>query len=155
MNQLTLIDDIPSLLRSKSRCLKRMLDAGEKFLIISDALLTQAENKENPLAVYDAEREGIMNALSLYDRKLTEMIQALNSDQRVGTWIENARSEMLLNEALVLAVLDMDDLVMKKITQAQTQISQQLAENRKSRETVAKFKSTWVSDGGEEVDTTL
>lgn len=155
MNQLTLIDDIQSLLRSKSRCLRRMLDAGGKFLALSNTLLTQTENKENPLAVYDAERESIMNALALYDRKLTEMIQALNPEQRAGIWIEKARSEMLLNETLVLAVLDMDDLVMKKITQAQAQISQQLADNRKSRETVAKFKSTWVSDGGEEVDKTL
>ena len=158
MEKLSLQEDILSLLRSKSRCLRRMLDAGGKFLTIPDSQLVQIESIENgeaSLAVYDSEREGIMNALSLYDRKLTEMIQALDPNQRVGNWIESARSEMVINETLVMSVLDMDDQVMKKISQAQVQISQQLAENRQSREKVAKFKSTWISDNGDEVDTTL
>jgi hypothetical protein len=154
----SLQEDILSLLRSKSRCLRRLLEAGAKFLAVSDDQLIETDQtKKNDvtLNVYDSEREGIMNALSLYDRKLTDMIQALDPNQRAGNWIEQARAEMVVNEALVLSVLEMDDAVMKKITQAQTKISQKLAENRQSREKVAKFKSTWISDHGDEVDTTL
>lgn len=148
-------EEILSLIRSKNRCLERLMEATRELLTVPTESLTEGPADRAPLDIYDRERASVIRALELYDRKLNEIIARLPADARTPAFLEEAKAEIHRNEQLIVSVFNADDIVFRKIADAQARLTGQLATNRRSRDTLAKFKSTWMQDGGDGVDTTL
>ena len=155
---MTKAEEALSLLRSKNRCLDRLMTVTQEVLLISDdKILEPAVNapRVTPLELYDRERASVTKAVELFDGKITEIISAFTPQEKHGRTLEEVKSEMHKGELLLNAIFNADDIVFEKIARVQKRISTQLSENRRSREMLAKFKSQRSTDAGEEVDTTL
>lgn len=147
---------ILSLIRSKNRCLERLMDATQAFLAVPLRDIASAEESPAaPLRAYDGERAAALKALELFDRKLNERISELSAAEKTEAFLANVRGEMNRNETLLHSIFNADDVVFRKIADAQARIGKLMQENRKSREILTRFKSTWINEGGDEVDTTL
>lgn len=149
-------EEILSLLRSKNRCLERLIDATREFLKQPfERLVQETTSEPSPLAAYEEERTAVIRTLEMHDRKIGELITTLDSSERTGVFMEDVKSELLENERLIIGVVNADEIVFQRIRDAQNQITKLLAENRKSRELLSKFKSAAGSPTGEEMDCTL
>ncbi len=139
--------DVLSLLRSKNRCL-------EKFLAISREYLDAGAAFEN-LGIFETRRDATLKAIELYDRKLAESISLIAAADRTPEMIEGVKRELDRKEQLVHEILDLDLRIIGKIEEEKNRLLQQVANARKGKEVLSRFKSTWVSESGEELDETL
>jgi len=147
--------EIIDLLRSKSRCLDRLMAETRAFLAVPiEKLIVDTEGKSGPLSAYEEARATIIRMLELHDGKIAELVDAFPKEDRTPEFIANVRDEMLKNERLIVSVFNADDVVFRKIAEAQSQILKLIQENRKSRDLLGKFKSTQAATG-EGMDTTL
>jgi len=148
-------EEILELLRSKNRCLDRLTIETRAFLAVSiDALVSEPSASLGPLAVYEEARATIIQTLQLHDRKIADLIAALPVAERSEGFLAEVRSEMQRNERLIIGVFNADDVVFRKIADAQGQILKLIQENRKSRDILGKFKSSQAPTG-EGMDKTL
>ena len=151
--------EILSLIRSKNRCLDRLMQVTRDVLTLDESRWLELPKGERctPLETYDRERIAVTRALELFDGKLNELIPQLTADQKRGLPIEEVKAEMHKNEILLHAIFSADDIVFRKLGELQKRVTVQLTENRKSRELLTKFRSQWVTEAssGESVDTTL
>jgi hypothetical protein len=150
-------EEILSLVRSKNRCLERLMAVTQEVLTLSDEKLLEKEMKSNnsPLDIYDRERIAVTRSIELFDGKISEVISSLTIEEKQSGLIEVLKAEMHKSELLLESIFSADDIVFKKINDMQKLVSNQLMENRKSREMLSKFRSQWVPEAGDEVDTTL
>lgn len=148
-------EEILSLVRSKNRCLERLMEATHSFLQCPIEKITDGEEGSSALDLYDRERVSVIRTLELYDRKLSDLIAALTAEQKTADFISSVKVEMIKNERLLTSVFNADDIVFRRISDARERVAQLMIENRKGRENLNKFKSTWVSEGGDGVDKTL
>lgn len=147
--------EILDLLRSKSRCLDRLMAETRTFLAAPiESLVVDTEGKSGPLSIYEEARASIIGMLEAHDRTIGELVARLAASERTPNFIAAAREEMLRNERLIVGVFNADDVVFRKIGEAQNQILKLIQENRKSRDLLGKFKSAPASTG-EGMDTTL
>lgn len=148
-------DEILELLRSKNRCLDRLMAETRTFLAVPlEALVAEGNSKKGPLTVYEDARGAIIRTLELHDGKIAGLIANLASAERTPDFLDAIREEMFRNEKLIVSVFNADDVVFRKIGEAQSQILKLIQENRKSRDLLGKFKSAQTSTG-EGMDTTL
>jgi hypothetical protein len=151
-------DEILSLLKSKNRCLERLMEATREFLRQPlDVLIARGDESEiptTPLSVYEDERAAIIRTLEMHDRKINELISALDPAQKTEAFIADVKAELLGNERLILGVFNADEIVFQRIREAQSQITKLMVENGKSRAILSKFKSAG-QPTGEEMDRTL
>jgi hypothetical protein len=148
-------EEILELLQSKNRCLDRLMAETRAFLAIPiEALVAEGQEKTGPLTTYEEARTSIIRTLELHDRKISELIAELPKNEKTPVFVEAARAEMQKNERLILSVFNADDIVFRKIGDAQAQIIKLMQENRKSRDILGKFKSA-SGQTGEGMDTTL
>ncbi len=148
-------DEILELLRSKNRCLDRLMAETRAFLAATlEALVAEAGEKTGPLTTYEEARDSIIQTIALHDRKIAELINGLPAAERIPEFIAAAREEMRRNERLISSVFNADDVVFRKIGDAQGQILKLIQENRKSRDLLGKFKSA-SGQTGEGMDKTL
>ncbi len=148
-------EEILSLVRSKNRCLERLMEVTQSFLQCPFEKMTEGNEGCSALDIYDRERVSVIRTLELYDRKLNELIAILTPELKTQEFITAVKIEMQKNERLLTSVFNADDIVFRRISEARERVAQQLIENRKSKDTLNKFKSTWISESGEGVDQTL
>jgi hypothetical protein len=148
-------EEILDLLKSKNRCLDRLMAATKIFLAAPlEAIVSEESAERNPLDIYENARTTIIQALELHDNTIQKMIATLSKEDRTPELIDAVRNEVLKNERLIVSVFNADDVVFKKIGSAQNQISKLIQENRKSNEILSRFKSAQVQTG-EEMDQTV
>lgn len=148
-------EEILELLRLKNRCLDRLMAETRAFLSVApETLVAEKPEDQGPLAAYEGARATILRTLELHDRRISDLIAELPATERTPEFLAVARDEMAQNERLIVAVFNADDIVFRKIADAQAQITKLIQENRKSREILNKFKSA-SGQTGEEVDRTL
>lgn len=143
--------DILGLLRSKNRCLSRFLEASFDFI-------KEAEKGDfSPLDRFQEARASALKALELYDRKLNEVASTPPSSSASGHVDLTGAIEPLLAEKdrLLQQILAADEKVIALIEREKERVKGQIASSRKSQEMMKKFKSTWVSGSGEEIDEKL
>ena len=141
-----------SLLKSKKRCLDR-------FLALSEDFLASARKGElNSLPDFHAQREVILKALTLYDRKLSECAATAENSlacrespsllQSIRVWNNDYHS-------LVIQISAVDHAIMEQLHAESVKIQEELTQARKKQAAVGKFKSGWVPDSGEGLDKQL
>ena len=147
--------EILELLRSKNRCLDRLTAETRTFLAAPlESLVAESAPNVGPLAAYEDARATIIQTLQLHDRRIADLIAGLPLLERSEEFRAEVRTEMERNERLIIGVFNADDVVFRKITDAQGQILKLVQENRKSRDLLGKFKSAQTPTG-EGMDTTL
>jgi hypothetical protein len=138
--------DVIKVLQSKNRCLQRLLDLSAAFL--------QNGNSEH-LDSFLSERDAILKALDLYDRKVTEVIRAMPLAARTPELISEVQVVLAEKDRLIQSIILKDNELTSRIEEQKKKLQEDLIASRKNRETVGKFKSTWVHESGEEFDKTL
>jgi hypothetical protein len=144
--------DVLKLLHSKNRCLERFLELSLGFLKSTDQ---QDFVLSDELVSFQSRRDATLKAMDLYDRKLTEAIGQLPPQQRTPALVQSVKAELTRKETLVLQILDIDLKIMGHIESEKNRILKDMASTRKSKDMLSKFKSTWVAELGEELDTKL
>lgn len=147
--------EILELLRIKNRCLDRLMLETRTFLATPiEALITENAEQSGPLLAYEAARAAIIETIQMHDRKINDLITALCPEDKTPDFLQSAKAEVAQNERLIISVFNADDVVFRKIGDAQAQLLKLIQERRKSREKLSRFKST-SAPTGEEMDTTL
>ena len=147
--------DVLALLRSKNRCLEQFLKASEEFrarsAAQSDALLDSSA-----LEGFQNRRDDMLRAIDLYDRKIQDTVRTLPEYMKqVPALVEAVRSALERKEELVKKILHADLEIISRIEETKNQLLRDLQDTKKSKETLGKFKSTWMPKAGEELDRKL
>lgn len=141
--------DVVSLLESKNRCLRRFREVSADFLDAArSGDLTGLEN-------FHLKRDAILRSLELYDRKINETISLIPTQEEKRKLAPRVQKALDTRDALVLSILQTDEEIIRKVEEEKARIQEELAVSRKSQQTIAKFKSTWVAESGEEIDRKL
>ncbi|MGE0616126.1 MAG: hypothetical protein AB7P04_10840 [Bacteriovoracia bacterium] len=141
--------EVTTILRTKNRCLMRFLDWSIDFLKQADA------GDLSGLEAFHEKREAILKALDLYDRKIGEIAVGLTPEDKDPIVIENVKMLLAQKEILVLQILETDAKIIERIEAEQAKIRTEITANQKAKESIAKFKSSWIQEGGEELDEKL
>ena len=76
-------EEILYLLRSKNRCLDRLMEATRVFLREPiEALVGDVPTESNPLSAYENERNAIVRTLEMHDRRINDLIGELTAEDR-------------------------------------------------------------------------
>jgi len=142
--------DVLSLLRSKNRCL-------ERFLQVSTEYLTEAARSEQlpDLTIFEAKREAILKAIALYDRKLSEAVTSLPPGPRPRSLVQAVEDSLKEKDLIVHRILLIDDQILARVDAEKTKLLKEMTSNQKKTQAVQKFKSSWISESGEEIDEKL
>jgi len=142
--------DVLSLLRSKNRCLLRFLEASKNFLTEAQTLGVLPS-----LPDFELQRESILKAISLYDRKVTEAIPHISAADRTPELSKAVEQSLQEKDAILAEIVIADQQVLKLVEAEKNRVGRELAATNKSRNLNQKFKSSWVAEAGEEIDKTL
>jgi hypothetical protein len=142
--------DVLSLLRSKNRCLSRFLEASKNFLTEA-----QTQGVLPSLPDFELQRESILKAISLYDRKVTEAIPHISATDRTPELSKAVEQSLQEKDAILAEIVIADQQVLKLVEAEKNRVGRELAATNKSRNLAQKFKSSWVAEAGEEIDKTL
>ena len=147
--------EIVSLLKTKNRCLDRLMESTRSFLHAPlESLVVDRGGSDTPLAIYESERATIIQTLEFHDRRINTLIGEMAAADKTPSFMEEVKEELLQNEKLIIAVFNADDIVFARIREAQAQITKLITENRKSKDILSKFKSGQ-SATGDGMDKTL
>lgn len=154
---------IASLLRSKNRCLERFLALSSGFLASPDSFGltpsaltgTQAPSALDALEAFESSRAKLVHALRLFDHKIAEAISALPRPAQGETWLADARQLLKQGDATIARILELDRQVLERVESAKSALMKEINHSRKSRELVGKFKSEWIPQSGEGLDSKL
>jgi hypothetical protein len=141
---------IIKIMTSMNRCLERMLSLSLELIQKSEA-----QGCLPDLADFESQRDVILRAIDLYDRKITDVASNLPQSERTPELIQSITLAMNHKIEIVEKIVRADAEIAGKIELAQMNVLKELAQTRKSKEMLGKFKSTWINENGEEVDTTL
>jgi hypothetical protein len=140
--------DVVALLRSKNKCL-------ERFLSVSAEFLSQVDNGDiSGLKRLEERREACLKAVDLYDRKVAHAVSLLPSGHNPDL-ADQVRQAMERRHALVDKIVRTDARIVAKIEEIRGRILDELIQARKSKNLLTKFKSAWVTESGEGIDTKL
>ena len=137
------------LLRSKNRYL-------EKFREISREFEQQADAGDfGGLERFQETRDKYLNAIARFDKQIETTVSAMPESERTDDLKKKVSILMLDRENLVHEILAIDLRLMGRIETEKSRILRELTGTRKSKETLGKFKSSWMTSSGEELDTKL
>lgn len=141
--------DVNGLLRSKNRCLKRYLELTLSFA-------NSCEQSELAgLPEFESRRDATLKALNLYDRKISETISLLPTIAR-DTGFQNKIKEALNEtESLINLILSADERILAKINSEKDRLAIELNSAQKSKISLSRFKSAWITESGEGLDTKI
>lgn len=142
--------DVLSLLRSKNRCLSRFLEASKNFLTEA-----QAHGTLPSLPDFELQRESILKAISLFDRKITEAIPHISAEDRTPDLSKAVERSLQAKDQILAEIMIIDEQVLKLVEAEKNRVAREIASAQKSRNMVQKFKSSWVAEAGEEIDKSL
>lgn len=144
--------DVLSLLQSKNRCLQRFLALSLEFWEHWEV----AEGAEIPdLSSFQRQRDAVIRALELYDRKISEVIGEMPAARRTPALIESVSQALDQKETIIRKILDVDLKIIGKIEESKNQLLKEMASSSKSMDTLRKFKSSWIAPSGEGLDKKL
>lgn len=138
--------DVLGLLQSKNRCLNRFLKITERFLSAKDL---------SALPAFEQERESILKALDLYDRKITGVVMGLTDLERTPELSKQVEDALETKHFLVNQILALDEKIIARIEDEKSRLVREMNQTQKTRDTVNKFKSAWIPDSGDGIDETL
>lgn len=141
--------EVLSLLRSKIRCLAIFRDVSVQTL--------EGFNDSDPLPQLkelENRRESLLKAMDLFDRKLAECVDEL-SESLKSAIRPQATEYMNRQDVLYAEIASLDARIMLRIEAVQDRVLEEIKAGRKAKEGISKFKSTWVSEAGEELDQQL
>jgi len=141
--------EVLRLMRSKNRCLERWLNHSHEFLAQAQA------GDFTQLRGFETQRDAIIKAIGLFDRKLTEVIACLPHEDRTQLMIEGVKLVEADRMRLVEEILVLDQKVIKEVEAEKARLSSSLGNSEKSKNTVKKFKSNWIPGSGEGIDRKL
>lgn len=146
LNQVT---ELLSLLRSKNRCL-------ERFLAITQEFWEQAGQGDlNDLEAFQGRREETLNAISLFDRKIDEISALIRPGSQPASLVKEVKALIDDREKLIHRILELDLKVIGVIEDERSRLLSGISAARRGKDSIAKFKSTWIAEHGEEIDQTL
>jgi hypothetical protein len=138
--------EVLKLLKTQNRCL-------EKFRSHSEDFLRKANQGDfSDLTPFQKHRETILKALSLYDRKLSELISQLLPSERTPDLIATVQKILELKHNLIHSILVIDQQIINQIEQEKKRLITELSTSDKNNQLVRKFKSKWISEPGETLD---
>lgn len=144
--------DVLTLLKSKNRCLERLLSLSQQFVAETS---TMEPLDMSGLTQFEARREATLKALDLFERKLSEAVSLLTPIEKTPALVAAVRTELERKEALIHQILEVDLKIISKIEETKNQILREINSGKKNREVLSRFKSHWVPLSGEGVDETL
>ena len=137
------------LIRSRNRCL-------EKILTLTDDYSSQTDTSDlQGLEPFQEKRAVVFKAIDLYDRKISEVITEMPRQEKTNALVDAVKSLVSQKEELTRKIFISDDKILKKIEAAQRDISKEMQTARRNKASLNKFKSSWVTENGEEVDKSL
>lgn len=134
------------LLYSKNRLLRLFLSESETFLRELD--LGDFSN----IPRFESQREHVLKCLEICDKKLTTTIYNLPLSDRTQLFIEQVKKTQTEYDHLVASIFITDQKIMTNLHEEKQRLQKELQASDKSTETIKKFKSTWVSELGENLD---
>jgi hypothetical protein len=144
--------DVVTLLQSRNRCLQR-------FLKITEEFRASVENDDfSGLELFLSRRDAVLKTLYLYDRKITSIVNDLKLHTSLAgrqAVAERISPVLEAREFIIQQIIRVDQQIMLKLDSEKTRISNETGSTRKIKTNLSKFKSAWVSAGGEELDKTL
>jgi hypothetical protein len=141
--------DVIKLFQSKNRCLG-------KFHEIAVLLADQLESGNfQTLKDAEAHREAIIKTMELYDRKIAEAITLLDPKDKTDSLKALIQKELDAKTDIIHKILKTENRIVVAIENEKVRIQKELAVTEKNKNTVKKFKSGWVNESGEGVDTKL
>jgi|GEM_PF-860510 len=143
------VREVLSLLRSKNRCLERYFEITAKF---RDSCMNDDLSR---LAEFEHERDSALRAIGLFDRKIEQLAPRIDPNDRTPQIVAAIRALLDARAELVHRIVGVDLQIIGKIEAARTEILRDMSAVRKNRESLAKFKSQWIADSGEELDQKL
>jgi hypothetical protein len=138
--------DVLSLLDSKKKCLRRLLDRTEAFVAAAES------GDLTGLEAYERERVAVFKALDLFDRKITETVRAIPGERRDAALSRAVEGRLAEEAMLVRLVLRADNKIMAAIEREQARLRAEIATSQKSKELAGKFKSGAIREPGEGLD---
>lgn len=141
--------DVLRLIQCKNRCLSQFGALSRHFLPQFQSL--NFDGLEN----FQTQRGSILKALDLFDRKLNETLQQLRPHQKSPELLAAAKKLLEDQDGLLKDIIAIEQQIMSLIENETSRINLELNQTQKSKDTVQKFKSSWVSEGGEGLDTKL
>ncbi|OFZ71986.1 MAG: hypothetical protein A3K03_12000 [Bdellovibrionales bacterium RIFOXYD1_FULL_44_7] len=140
---------IIALVRSKNKFLERFLKVSEEFL--RPAALGDLSGVE----AFSLSRDKMIKVMDMYDRRIEKECSELSVEQKNQELIVSLGVELDRKDNLIQKIAKVDAEIMQIIEQTKTDLTKELTQLQKSKETIGKFKSTWVSHSGEEIDQKL
>ena len=138
--------EVLKLLQSQVRCLRKLLDYSEEFL------LSCSDGEFSTFTKYDQKRAKIFKALELYDHKITEVANTLSPEEKTSELIELLKAEALAKNSLIQAIFVKDQKIILAIQNERERLIRLASSSDKNKEMLNKFKSTWVPESGEKLD---
>ena len=141
--------DVIRLLNSKNRCLR-------KFLGLSREYLARFEKEGyGQLERFHKSRDRIIRALDLYDRKIAECIALIPTLTERQAMADQIRPILAERESIVREILSVDEAIILGIEKERQRIAEELGVSRKGIDALGRYKSGWIADSGEGIDTKL
>src|SRR4051812_13371944 len=112
--------DVVDLLQSKQRCLHR-------FLRMSQVFLASAEQGDlSDLETFEQEREVIIRALGMYDRKLTDWVRSLPLAERTPALSRSVQENLDVEAAIVRTILSTDERILACIEREKQRLTREI-----------------------------
>ncbi len=137
------------LLQSKTRCIEEFRRISKEFLALA------AQGDLSQLTDFENNRDHLIRALQLHDRKISKIVSELPKNERTQDLIQTIENTLAHERILVNEILTIDRLIIDRIEDAKCNLLKSLNSSRKSREMVGKFKSKGSTGSGEELDRKL
>lgn len=138
--------ELLSLIRSKNRCL-------ERFLQLSVDFLSEAETGiYDGIVEFQTKRESILRTMDLYNRKVSEFLEAYPDSIRNRATSEEIRVLTYRSDEIVAEIADVDRRIILSLEVERDRTATEIHENKKIKDTVGRFKSGGMGAQGEELD---
>jgi hypothetical protein len=147
--------DVLKLLAGKNRYLLRFEQTSLAFLSATEAPALPLGDFEGALSSLEKTRARILKAIELFDRKLTEVAESLPDEARSRANLDGLKGLARDTDEILARLLKIDEKILQRIQQAKDRVSQEISAADRSRQTMNKFRSCWVSTSGEGLDQTL
>ena len=142
-------NEVFKLLKSKSRCLKKLFD-------LSQGLLAEVQlGNYADLDQFHLRRNAVLKAVQLYDRKVTDSLQqiySLGTFGKIPQFDDTFKNLVQEQENEIKRILDSDRQIILKIEAEKDQLAKELMSTEKKNHMFQRFKSKWVSESGEKLD---
>jgi hypothetical protein len=140
--------DVLALLRSKNKCL-------EKFLSLSADFLEKAEGGDvSGLSLLEERRGACLKAIELYDRKISEAVAMVPPSERTEL-ADAVQLALDKRQIIVEKIVATDAKIIARVEEEKARILTELNKTKKTKNTLGKFKSAWLAESGEGIDTKL